>query len=289
MTSSPSNSSSEPPGGQRTPVDVSILVPSYNSYPYIVSAIESALTQDGVALEVLVQDGGSTDRTLEVLRAFVDSRVRYAVERDEGQSDALNRALDRATGEFVMWLNADDLLAVDAVEELLHVVRASKLDVVHGDFEIVDVDGEVIKRYTSAPLEHARLMRYGTYIFSGAMLIRRELLLEIGGFNKSLHYCMDYDLMLRLAQKHCPAGRLPRVVAQFRRQPTSKSETAWLPFLREWLTIGRRHGASRIDSALTAARFTAYKALARLWRSRAWVRVRPHKHLGGPAGRSPES
>lgn len=268
---------------------MSVLIPSYNSYPYVSAAIQSALAQDDVDLEILVQDGGSTDGTREVLEAVFDDRVQVICEADTGQSDALNRALQRASGEFVIWLNADDLLTDASAAALLRVARAAELDVVHGDFEIVDAEGEVIKGYSSAPLDRARLLRHGTYIFSGALLVRRALLLEVGGFDASLHYCMDYDLLLRLAATGRPAGSVPRVVAQFRRQPASKSELAWFPFLREWLSIGKRHGASKIDTLLTVTRFTAYKALILVWRSRLWLRFRPHKRLGGRQSPSAET
>lgn len=268
-----------PPYARR--VAVSVLVPSYNSNPYVLSALRSALAQDTADLEVVVQDGGSTDGTLDVLAGLRDDRLTLVSEPDDGQSDALNRALQRATGEFVMWLNADDLIAPGAVTRLLQAARGHSFDVVHGNYEIIDAAGAIIKGYSSAPLDHSRLIRHGTYIFSGALLIRRSTLVAIGGFDCSLHYCMDYDLLLRLASRPVAAGSVSHVVAQFRRQPDSKTESAWLPFLREWRAVGRRHGASRIDDVRTTARFTVYHFLQPLWRSRLWLRVRPRKHLGG--------
>lgn len=260
-------------------VEVSVLVPSYNSNPYIVDCIRSALAQ-GPSVEIMVQDGGSTDGSLEALAEFDDPRLHLISEPDTGQSAALNQALQRASGEFVMWLNADDLLADNAVAALLDAARAQDLSVVYGNYETIDVAGSVIKSYGSASLDRARLIRHGTYIFSGALLIRRRLLIEVGGFDADLHYCMDYDLLLRIAGKP-GAGHISQVVAKFRRQPESKSESSWQPFLREWILVGRRHGATKFDSARTIIKFTTYNMLRPLWRSRAWLRVRPHKNLGG--------
>lgn len=273
------------PGAAKLPeasrFDVSILVPTYNSGSFIEAAIRSALTQLGAKIEVVVQDGGSTDRTVDVLAGFADPRLHWYTEPDAGQADALNRALQRAMGEFVMWLNADDLLMQGGVVALVRAAREQHLDVVHGNFEIIDQAGSLIKPYTSAPLDRIHLIRHGTYIFSGALLVRRTLLLEVGGFDADLHYCMDYDLLLSLAEKRVAAGNIPQAVAQFRRQPDSKTESGWLPVLREWLAVGRRHGATRTDGIRTAVVFGAYNLLKPLWRSRAWLSVRPHKHLGG--------
>lgn len=262
-------------------IDVSILVPSFNSHPYIGDCVRSALNQASANLEVIVQDGGSTDGSIDALRAFADPRLRIISEPDRGQSDALNRALDRAQGEFVMWLNADDCLVRGSIATLLAAARVQDLNIVHGSFQTIDVAGSVIKTYSSASLDRGRLIRHGTYIFAGALLIRRSLLLEAGSFDATLHYCMDYDLLLRLADTRTATGRISQVVAQFRRQPASKSESVWVPFLREWLIVARRHGATSIDSVRTIVVFTTYSALRPVWRSRAWLRVRPRKHLGG--------
>lgn len=282
----PTRSDVEGPDGAAR-IDVSVLVPSYNSSPYIVAAIHSALAQEGAEIEVLVQDAGSTDGSLESLIALADPRLRCTSEPDDGQSDALNRALQRASGEFVMWLNADDLLVEGAVATLLCAARDRSLDVVHGAHDIIDTNGVIVKSYSSAPLERERLMRHGAYIFSGTLLIRRRLLLDVGGFDADLHYCMDYDLLLRLAEAHRSAGSVLRVVAQFRRQPSSKSESwlksgsTWLPFLRERLAVKRRYGATVAQNLTTVVLYVALKALGPIRRSQPWVRMRPHKHLGG--------
>ncbi len=256
-------------------------MPSFNSSPFVIDAIRSALDQTNVGLEVVVQDGGSTDGSLETLAGFDDPRLRVISEPDAGQSDALNRALRRASGEFVIWLNADDLLAPGALAALLGAARQRNVDLVHGNFEIIDPDGSLIKRYTSAPLDSRRLIRHGVYIFSGAILARRTLLLEVGGFDIDLHYLMDYDLQFRLSASAATKGSIPDFVAMFRRQPSSKTESAWLPALRERMIVGRRHGATRLENARLAAIFAVYTAVLPVWRSRAWLRIKPRKHLGG--------
>ena len=267
--------------GCRDRPEVSVLIPSFNSGLYIGEAINSALAQQGVSIEVIVQDGGSTDNTLDVLTAIDDPRLSWVSQPDDGQSDALNRALRRATGEFVIWLNADDLLGADAAAALLATARRHGVEVVHGNYAIIDERGDVIKPYTSARLEQARLLRHGVYVFSGALLIERHLLLRIGAFDPDLHYAMDYDLLLRLARAVPRADNIPDIVAGFRRQPGAKSEAVWVPFVREHLRVSRRYGATVSRRIRYLVFVVAYIALRPLWRSRLWLRIRPAKHLGG--------
>jgi glycosyltransferase involved in cell wall biosynthesis len=261
--------------------EVSVLIPSFNSGLYLRQAITSALAQQAVSIEVIVQDGGSTDNTLDVLTAIDDARLTWMSEPDDGQSDALNRALRRANGEFVIWLNADDVLAPDAAAVLLAAARHRGAEVVHGNYRIIDERGDVIKSYTSAPLEQARLLCHGVYVFSGALLIQRQLLLRIGAFDSDLHYAMDYDLLLRLARAAPQADNIPEIVAGFRRQPSAKSEAVWIPFVREHLQVSRRHGATTSRRIRYVVFVVTYIALRPLWRSRLWLRIRPAKHLGG--------
>lgn len=267
----------EPP----RPCDVSVLVPSFNSGSHMLDAVNSALAQHGAEIEVLVQDGGSTDGSLDTLASIADPRLTWVSEPDDGQSDALNRALRRASGHFVMWLNADDLLRPGAAAALLAAARRGDLSVVHGNYAIIDAQGDVIKPYTSAPLDRARLLRHGTYIFSGALLIERRLLLKLGAFDARLHYAMDYDLLLRLAGADARAGSIPDFVAAFRRQPQSKSESVWVPFVSEHLRVSRRHGATATRLVRYLVFAVTYIALRPVWRSRLWLRIRPQKHLGG--------
>ena len=258
-----------------------MLIPSFNSGPHLRKAVASALAERDVAVEVIVQDGGSTDGSIEELASIEDPRLHWVSEPDAGQSDALNRALQRATGEFVIWLNADDLLKPEAICELVAAARAWQLKITHGNYEIIGEGGDVIKPYSSAPLDRRRLIRHGTYIFSGALLIDRLVLLRVGGFDPNLHYCMDYDLLLRLADAGVPSGQIAEVVAQFRRQPRSKSESVWVPFLRERVRVLRRHGGTRYEAVRRAFISVSYQVLRPVWRSRLWLRMRPRKHLGG--------
>src|SRR5687768_16684453 len=122
--------------------DVSILTPSYGYGRFISDAIESVLRQDRLTVEHIVQDGGSDDETVEVLKRF-DDRIVWASEPDAGQSDALNKALARATGTWIAWLNADEFYLPCSLATLLEHGERTASDVVYGDCLFVDVQGRI--------------------------------------------------------------------------------------------------------------------------------------------------
>src|SRR2546430_4160523 len=119
MTAVPSETTSFPDAHKHAPrttkgsmsVKLSVVVPSLNSGRFIRHALSSVLAQESVDLEVIVQDGGSSDETREIIRDYGDDRILLVTESDDGQAEALNRAVQRATGEWILWLNADDVLA----------------------------------------------------------------------------------------------------------------------------------------------------------------------------------
>jgi glycosyltransferase involved in cell wall biosynthesis len=262
---------------------VSVVVPSLNSGRFIGAALDSALAQEGATLEVLIQDGGSTDGTLAAVRARAgDPRLRLASEPDLGQADALNRAIAAARGQWVMWLNADDLLAPGALAALAPAL-AGPHEVVFGDFHLVDERGAVVKRYTSAPaLDRRRLLTHGCYVFSGSLAVRRRLYERLGAYDASLSFCMDYEFLLRVAP-HVSARHCGRELSLFRHQPDSKTSREALGFFLESAAVRRRYGGFSGRLLLPTARRQAgedvYLLTRRLWQSRAWRRVEPRRGL----------
>src|SRR4051812_23218985 len=107
---------------------LSVLIPSYNTGQFIAGALESATN---VAVERIVMDGASEDGTIAILRS---SGAVWRSEADKGQSDALNKAITMARGEWIGWLNADERYIPGALEDLLAVLPTVKADVVYGDF-----------------------------------------------------------------------------------------------------------------------------------------------------------
>lgn len=242
------------------PSRISVIVPSYNSGAYLRQALMSALDQVPHPHEVVVQDGGSTDDTVDILRSFGE-RVSWVSAPDRGQADALNKALARVTGDIVLWLNADDVVLPGALSAASAAFTADRnLAFAYGDFDIIDGVGSLMRAYRSSTYSWNRVYARGCYIFSGSLFVRKQALGAIGGFDPTLRACMDLDLMLRLNA----AGRsthLGQTIAQFRMHDASKSSTIGLVFLREGFRVRRRYARRSLRLWLVALWATARSGL----------------------------
>jgi glycosyltransferase involved in cell wall biosynthesis len=220
---------------------VSVLTPAFQAAKYLRDTLDSVKGQAYPNLEHVVVDGGSSDGTVEILRAYPN--VRWLSEPDRGQSDALNKAFGLAKGEIIGWLNADDLYEPGAVAPIAaYFVEHPSAMVVYGNCTVFDPDGSVAE-YWHGPYERLKLLEpwrgfHGA--FQPAIFYRRELIERIGGWAVDLHYVMDYDILLK-AGEHCDFDYLGVDVARFRRHPEQKGALAWHKFVRELAVSIERH------------------------------------------------
>ena len=265
------------PGAAR----ISVVVPSFNSATFLRDALESALSQQPPPHEVIVQDGRSTDGSAAILGSFGD-RINWRSEPDDGQAQALNRAIARATGDVVVWLNADDLIAPGAFQAAGRAFdEHPDADFVFGDFDMIRADSTVIRHYQSSPYDPERVFTHGCYIFSGAIYFRRTLLDRVGPFDEQLHACMDLDYLMRIGDAR--TVHLGQAVARFRVSGSGKSSRMRRTFLREAHAVRKRAaGDSRrklLRGLLVDARDLLVMAIEPLRYSRAWSAVRRSKRL----------
>lgn len=240
---------------------ISVIVPARNAGAYLRQALRSAIDQEPPPHEIIVQDGGSSDDTRAVLESF-GSRVAWQSEPDLGQSDALNKALMRATGEIILWLNADDEVLPGSFAAAASAFSSDPdLAWVYGDFQIINANGAIVRSYHSSRYSWDRVYRRGCYIFSGSIFVRREVLIASGGYDASLHACMDFDLLLRLDGAGKPR-HLGRAVGRLRMHGGNKSTTILRVFLREAFRVRGRiaRGSPRLWP--TAVLYTAADAVS---------------------------
>ena len=180
---------------------VSIIIPCFNGEDYIAEAIQSALNQTHSRIEVIVVDDGSTDNSLAAIDEFHD-RIIIETGPNVGGSAARNRGVEIASGEFVQFLDADDLLSPDKVSQHLYFI--SEQDI--GGTTITVSQGQAIDLETGAQLAHFRwedsdplrnlMLRP---LQTSAPLHPVGSLKAVGGFTKGLSCCQEKDLHLRLA------------------------------------------------------------------------------------------
>ncbi|MBR0790349.1 glycosyltransferase [Bradyrhizobium manausense] len=201
---------------------VSVVIPAKNAAAYIGETIASALAQDGV-IEVIVVDDGSTDDTTTIVNAIRESRLRLIRNDASGVSSARNLGARDARGDWLMFLDADDRLRVDAVTTLLKAAEGAPNAVaVYGDYNTIDSAGRTIGR---RDLLKGRLkpsgnvlerLAAGNFIVNGGiMLVRAEAFRATGGFDVSLRYCEDWHCWCRLAATG-EFAYVPRLLLDYR-------------------------------------------------------------------------
>jgi glycosyltransferase involved in cell wall biosynthesis len=200
---------------------VTVITPSYNQGPFIRETIESVLAQDYQNLEYIVCDGGSTDQTVEVLNSYGD-RIRWVSEADGGQADAVNKGLAMARGELIGWLNSDDTYYPGAVRRAVEFFRWHPDTVlVYGEAHYTDQAGNVTGRYPTEGWDRNRLGET-CFICQPTAFMRKAAVQAIGGLDDRLHFCMDYDLWIRLGSVG-PVGYIEEFMGTSRLYPENKT------------------------------------------------------------------
>ncbi len=222
--------------------DVSVLTPSYGYGRFIGDNILSVQRQEGVSIQHIVQDAGSSDQTLDVLRQFGDA-VDWVSEPDEGQSDALNRALSRAKGRWIAWLNADEFYLPSALRTLVQAGNDKGADVVYADNVFVDTSGRMLRLLPQHRFSRAVLRLYGCFIASSSVLIRRAALGE-DPWDRTLTMMMDWEVYLRLVSKGAKFVDIAYPAGAFRRHEERVTARPQSDFAEEYARVFARYGIS---------------------------------------------
>ena len=218
---------------------VSIVTPVFNMARFLPETIESVLSQDYPRIEYIVVDGGSTDGTVDLLRRY-EGRLRWISERDEGQADAVNKGFRLCSGEIFTFLNADDVYYPGAVSAAVRAFEEHpEVGVVYGDAQYTDEDGRVIRRYPVEPYDYD-LLGHLCYICQPASFLRSAVFAEAGMLNKDLHLTLDYDLWLRISDRH-PMLKIDRCLANSRMYAQNKTLSRQIETFREVIRITGQH------------------------------------------------
>ena len=191
---------SETPQGRSWPW-ISVVTPSFNQAEYIEETIRSILLQGYPNLEYIVMDGGSTDSSAAIIKKYSPWLTYWTSEPDGGQSDAINRGLKRASGDFATWINSDDLLCKNALVKHASRIGFAPNTVYVGNCIYMDETGNVLFLHRGKVQSLEDLLRVNT-VWNGAqghivqpeVMFSRELYHNVGGLDCNNHFTMDYDL-----------------------------------------------------------------------------------------------
>lgn len=240
---------------------ISIITPSYNQGSFIEATIQSVLNQTYPNVEYILVDGGSTDETMAVVDRYRDRIDRVIHERDRGQSDAINKGFRAATGELVGWINSDDVLYPDCVEQIVRLYRQQPAgSVFYGAVnDWIDRDGRVLGQRRLPIPDRQHLLNRNYDIIQQGSFYPAHLVRRVGYLDEAIHYCMDLDLWLRLLQHgsiHAFAGH---ALAGFRKWEATKTTTGGEKFLRDIRTTLLAQGASPYSRAVLKTRYYGLK------------------------------
>jgi glycosyltransferase involved in cell wall biosynthesis len=202
-----------------------------NQAPYLEHAIRSVLDQNYPDLEYIIVDGGSTDGSVDIIRKYADQLHYWVSEKDEGQTQAINKGFRRATGQVVGWLNSDDEYCKATLQTVGEVfVRNSKLDLVFGNKLSIYEDGSVMRDDRHTRFALPALVMIGMTISQPAAFWKRSLFDQFGYLDESFRFCMDYEFFCRIGN-HIRTKHINQCLALFRRHPDQKTDL--IPHVRD--------------------------------------------------------
>lgn len=185
---------------------ISIITPSYNQAQYLEETIKSVLSQGYPNLEYIIIDGGSTDNSVEIIKKYEKYLAYWVSEKDNGQSDAINKGFARATGDIFAWLNSDDMYYAGTLQKIAkYWVEHPDCRILTGDGEFVDASGNKREYYVKASgYSFNDLLKFydNKYLPQPSVFFTKDAFFEAGGLDNSLYIALDLDLWLRITMKH---------------------------------------------------------------------------------------
>jgi glycosyltransferase involved in cell wall biosynthesis len=176
-----------------------------------------------ITLEHLVIDGGSTDNSAEVAARY--PHATWIQEPDKGMSDAINKGFDRAKGDWVMWLNADDMLKPGALLAVMEHLKPSHADVVYGDWHFMDEGGNHLRAVKSPRWSRFVHVHHHCFVGSTAAFYRRSSVISAGHrLREDFRYVMDGEFYARLDREGLAFEHVPVTVADFRLHGANASQ-----------------------------------------------------------------
>jgi len=203
---------------------VSVIIPTYNTAKYLDDAIASVLNQTYTNYEIIVIDDGSTDNTVEIVEKY-QNKISYIYQENQGVSAARNKGIAASQGEFIAFLDADDIFMAHKLEKQVAVFeRQPELGIVNSGYRLIRANGEFIadiKRWETIPDLTTETWILYKPVLPSAMMFRKTWLEKVNGFDTRWSYSEDVDLVFRLIAQGCLGKWLPQITIYYRRHDRS--------------------------------------------------------------------
>tara|TARA_Y100000991_G_C21934248_1_gene332227 strand:- start:238 stop:1260 length:1023 start_codon:yes stop_codon:yes gene_type:complete len=204
-----------------------IVTPSYEQGNFIARTIKSVVEQEYPSFEYFIQDGDSSDQTVEVIKKYTKQITGWDSKIDKGQSHAINLGFAKVNGDIMCWLNSDDLLLPGALKTVSNYFYENPdIDVVYGNRLQIDLNDREIGRWI-LPGHDEKVLLIADYIPQETLFWRKRIWEKIGAnIDETYNFAMDWDLILRFKDAGAKFRHIPRFLGAFRvhtQQKTSSS------------------------------------------------------------------
>lgn len=226
---------------------ITVITPSFNQVNFLERTILSVLNQNYPNLEYIIIDGGSMDGSVELIRKYEKFLAYWVSEKDDGQSQAINKGLRRATGEWVAWQNSDDIFYPGTFSSLAEAVKNNSQSILFvGNMNLIDEHDKIINNLKYVTPTYKSLLAEGMVLTNQAAFWRRDLHEKIGYLNENLHYGFDFEWFLRVLL----TGRATHVNQTWgglRMHLQTKTSKFQAKFDQEYLEIRRGREVSQLQ------------------------------------------
>jgi len=238
---------------------ISIVIPSYNKGKYIEETLKSIITQSYNNFEVIIQDGGSTDNSVEIIEKYAKKypeQIQWVSQKDGGQLDAINKGMKKATGDILAFINADDTYEKRAFEIIVKACEQNPSALwFAGQGRVVNAMGKEIAKYVTAyknlllKINNYDLLLIVNYLMQPSVFITREAYDKYGPFMGTKKFVMEYDLWLKLGKVQMPII-ISENLSKFRFEPNTISAKQSRILLQEDHEVVKKYTSNFIISNL---------------------------------------
>jgi glycosyltransferase involved in cell wall biosynthesis len=228
---------------------ISVVTPSLNQVRFIEETILSVINQNYPNLEYIIADGGSTDGTIEIIRKYESKLAFWSSEKDNGQTDAINKGLKKATGEIVCWINSDDILLPNALQNVADFFKENpKTEFLNGFTLKIDKESNIL--FTNHILkQNAWFAKFGVFnIAQQSMFWRKRLMDRIGYLDESFHAEMDKEFLIRIFESKAKIGAINKNLGAIRIHDETKTSIGGNIWIRDKEEIRKRYHGKYDDS-----------------------------------------
>ena len=244
---------------------LSVITPSYNQAEYLERTIRSVLLQDYPNLQYIVIDGGSTDGSVDIIEKYKGEIDFWCSEKDKGQSDAINKGLRRARGDWVAFQNSDDVYLSGAFHRFAEAIRDkdSSFDIVYGDLLHIDQEDRVLDVQLTIPTGlHGHFAQMQTQ--NQSLFWRRDLLQQHGFLDENMYFAFDFEYFARLLKAGAHARHIEGCLGAYRHHESSKTFLSVSRAKEDHRIIEKRYAGlleRLVPQSLRSPCFQLYKAI----------------------------